>query len=75
MKETTFKFDETSPEPDHHLSFSFTDTFDEPKTLRATIVVKWCKYKEQVAELEALLKEARAEAEHWKREYRNKGEW
>jgi len=41
---------------DHNITFSFTDVFNEPKTLTAYITITWCKYKDKVAELEACIK-------------------
>ena len=41
---------------DHNITFSFTDVFNEPKTLKADITITWCKYKDRVAELEACIK-------------------
>lgn len=38
-------------DPDHHISFSFTDTWDTPVNLKASIVMEWCKYKEIAEQL------------------------
>ena len=58
---------------DHKLSLEILETDHTTGIYSVELEITWCKYKEQIAGLEALLAEAKKEVSHWKYEYRNKG--
>ena len=59
MSEWKIEVEET--EPDHNITFAISEP-DDSKTLTVLVEVTWCKYKEQVAELEA-------DRDRWKAKY------
>lgn len=62
MSEWNIEFDEIKPEPDHSLVVTFSEP-DDTKTIKFIGEITWCRYKEQVAELQKRIDELEKQLE------------